>query len=74
VSEGPIEAWSTNWASETLAQARTAVTGLKFGAETNGLWTVPLDGHYDDSMAPIKKQQLTEAGARLAQTLSAIWR
>jgi len=72
-SRGPIEAWSTDWADETLAQARSAVQGLAFGPQTKGRWTVPLDGRYDDAMTPIKKQQLTEAGARLAETLKAIW-
>ena len=72
-SQGAIDAWSTNWATETLAQARIAVEGLAFGAQTNGRRSVPLNGRYDDSMTPIKKRQLTEAGARLAQTLRAIW-
>ena len=40
---------------------------------TNGQWTVPLTGRYDDSMAPIKKRQLTVGGARLAQVLMAVW-
>ena len=72
-SRGPIQGWSTIWASGTLTQARAAVDGLTFGPQVKGLWTVPLTGRYDDAMAPIKKRQLTEAGARLAQTLEAIW-
>lgn len=72
-SKGPIYDWPTLWASGTLAQARIAVNNLTFGPKQDGLWTVPLTGRYDDSMAPIKKRQLTRAGARLAQTLEAIW-
>jgi hypothetical protein len=32
-----------------------------------------LTSRYDDAMAPIKKRQLTEGGARLAQVLRTIW-
>jgi hypothetical protein len=72
-SRGSIYTWSTAWASGTLTQARAAVTGLQFGPQQNGVWTVPLTGRYDDSMAPIKKRQLTEGGARLAQVLRTVW-
>ncbi len=72
-TRGAMDGWSADWADGTLTQARHAVQTLKFGPEANGHWTVPLDGRYDDSMAPIKKRQLTEAGARLAQALRAIW-
>jgi hypothetical protein len=73
VSRGSIDGWSATWASGTLTRARAAVKDLDFGLQTNGQWTVPLGGRYDDAMAPVKKHQLTEAGARLAQTLMAIW-
>ena len=72
-SRGPIDGWSTSWADETLARAREALKDLAFGPQANGLRSVTLDGHYDDSMTSIKKQQLTEAGARLAQTLKTVW-
>ena len=72
-TRGSIYGWSTEWAGTTLTQARLALEGLKFGAQQNGQWTVGLTGRYDDSMAPIKKRQLTVGGARLAHTLMAIW-
>ena len=72
-SRGPIDGWSTAWADQTLTQARLAIKGLAFGPQAGGHWTVPLDGRYDDGMTPIKKHQLTEAGARLAQALTTIW-
>jgi hypothetical protein len=72
-SRGSIDDWSTSWANGTMTQARVAVTGLQFGPQQNGIWTVPLSGRYDDSMAPIKKRQLTEGGARLAQVLRTVW-
>ena len=72
-TRGAIEGWSTTWADGTLTQARDAIKGLTFGAQDAGRWTVPLDGRYDDAMAPVKKRLLTKAGARLAQTLKTLW-
>jgi S1/P1 Nuclease len=72
-TRGPMAGWSTAWADGTLARAREALKDLAFGPQTNGLRAVNLDGRYDDSMMSVKKQQLTEAGARLAQTLQTIW-
>jgi len=70
---GDLYNWSTHWASTTLTQARAAVEGLQFGPQQGGTWTVALTGRYDDSMAPIKKRQLTAGGARLARTLTTLW-
>ena len=70
---GRIESWSAQWADASLKQARLAVEGLDFGPAQSGQWTVPLTGRYDDAMAPVKKRQLTLAGARLAQVLIALW-
>ncbi len=72
-SRGSIYDWPTQWGSGTLTQARHAVQGLQFGPQQGGLWTVPLDGRYDDGMQAVKKRQLTEGGARLAQLLDTIW-
>ena len=72
-SRGPMDEWSAKWADGTLAQARLAVKELKFGPQANGMRTVPLNGRYDDAMTAIKKAQLTDAGARLAQALETIW-
>jgi len=70
---GDIESWPAQWADATLAQARLALQGLRFGPEQAHQWTVPLTGRYDDAMAPVKKRQLTLAGAHLARMLTAIW-
>ena len=72
-TRGDIDGWSAAWASTTMTQARLAFKDLQFGPLQGKDWTVPLTGRYDDSMAPIKKRQLTVGGARLAQTLMAIW-
>ena len=70
---GALRDWPAEWASSTLAQARLAFEGLSFGAARDRQWTAALTGRYDDSMAPVKKRQLTAAGARLARTLVALW-
>ena len=72
-TRGDIYAWSAEWASTTMTQARLAFKGLQFGPLQGKDWTVPLTGRYDDSMAPIKKRQLTQGGANLAHALMAIW-
>lgn len=72
-TEGRLADWSTRWADDTLAQARIAWDGLQFHPQDGGQWTTTLSGRYDDAMEPIKKRQLTLAGARLAQTLLALW-
>jgi hypothetical protein len=72
-TRGDIDGWSAQWAGTTLTQARVALQDLHFGPQQSNQWTVPLTGRYDDAMAPVKKRQLTAAGARLARTLMAIW-
>jgi hypothetical protein len=72
-TRGDMDGWSAQWAGTTLTQARLALQGLHFAADPAAPWTVPLTGRYDDAMAPVKKRQLTIAGAHLARTLMAIW-
>ena len=72
-TRGDIQGWPAQWAGATLTQARLALQDLRFGPEQANQWTVPLTGRYDDAMAPVKKRQLTLAGARLARTLMAVW-
>lgn len=72
-AHGPTDAWAAQWADTTLTQARKAMQGLDFGPQQSGQWTVPLTGRYDDGMAPVKRLQLTRAGAHLAQLLEAVW-
>jgi len=68
--------WPKDWASQTVAQANVAFSPLSFGAFTGGAhghWTVTLPAGYGTTMNPVKKEQLTRAGARLAQLLKDIW-
>ena len=70
---GDVYAWPTVWATDSLGQAQNAFSGLQYSAESNGQWTVALPSSYSAKMAQIKRRQLIEAGARLAQILQAIW-
>jgi hypothetical protein len=72
-TSGAAAVWATTWASETLGQAQLAFKGRKFGPKVGDVWTVILPASYDNTMSSIKKQQLTRAGARLAQILQSIW-
>jgi hypothetical protein len=72
-TDGRLADWSTRWADDTLAQARIAWHDLGFRPQDAGQWTTTLTGRYDDAMAPVKKRQLTLAGARLAQVLTTLW-
>jgi hypothetical protein len=73
VSMGSSLTWPAQWASGTVAQANAALAGPTYGPLTSTTWTVKLPAGYSKSMATIKKEQLTLAGARLAQLLQDIW-
>ena len=70
---GSVYDWPAAWATDSLGQARLAFAGLAFGKQSQGDWTVALPSSYAATMAQIKRRQLTEGGARLAQILQAIW-
>jgi len=73
VTPGGIDGWSMQWADDSLVQARRIYASLGLAPGHCSRWTVALTGRDDDAMAPVKKRQLTVAGARLAHTLMAIW-
>lgn len=73
VSAGDPAAWPAAWASGTLADARLAFDGVKFGPLKNNTWQATLPRSYAATMAQVKQRQLTAAGARLAQILRATW-
>jgi hypothetical protein len=72
-THGAVAHWSTTWATDTQKQARKAFAGLKFGPKSEQGWSVTFPSGYPESMATIKRAQLTKAGARLAQLLAALW-
>ncbi|KQY86822.1 MULTISPECIES: S1/P1 nuclease [Roseateles] len=65
--------WPARWATQSLAQAGMAFDGLAFSARLEGRWHVTLPGGYAAKSQAIKRQQLTLAGARLAQVLKALF-
>jgi hypothetical protein len=70
---GPMATWPVAWANETLKEARKALAGVSFGPLSHAKWTASLPSEYAESMSATKRAELTKAGARLAQTLQAIW-
>lgn len=79
VAPNPLDpsAWPAAWASETLSVSRAAFEGLAFqpDAMKPGHWTVEYTDRaaYLERKEALQAQQLTRAGARLAQVLNALW-
>ena len=76
-SQGPIEEWPAEWASDTIRVSQQAFIGLHFEHEPppNTSWTVSYDDHlaYLFLADVIKRRQLAKSGARLAEILNTIW-
>lgn len=72
-STGSDFTWPNQWASQSVAQANLALSGLSYGKQAGTHWTVTLPAHYTATMNSAKKLQLTRAGARLAKLLQDIW-
>jgi S1/P1 Nuclease len=73
LTPGAVTSWADIWAMQSISEAKTAFSGLKFGKQNASKWTVALPGSYAAKMATIKKTQLTQSGAHLAQILQTIW-
>jgi hypothetical protein len=77
-SQGQIESWPVNWASDTIQVAQQAFDGLSFRRSEpppKVEWTVSFDDHtaYLWLADLIKRKQLAKGGARLAEILNTIW-
>jgi hypothetical protein len=75
---GDLKGWPAAWASETVLVARGAFEGLRYGkagALKAGDWVVQVADRpaYAAQRRSVQAQQITRAGARLAQLLNAIW-
>ncbi|MFN3861457.1 MAG: S1/P1 nuclease [Roseateles sp.] len=70
-NQGDPADWPARWATQSLEQARLAFEGLQFSARQGEHWNVHLPSGYSARADAIKRQQLTLAGARLAQVLRA---
>lgn len=63
--------WPQRWATQSLVQSRLAFEGLSFSAKQGSHWNVVLPPGYSARAEAIKREQLTRAGAGLAQLLKA---
>jgi hypothetical protein len=71
---GPdLERFSTLWATESLRQSREVFRRVSFAPRVEKQWQVTLPNDYPARMALVKKQQLTAAGAHLAEALKRVW-
>lgn len=72
---GPIEGWSSKWATESLVSAKDAFKGLSYESLDHKakLYFVTLPDGYRAASAAVLRKRAVEAGARLAQILEAIW-
>jgi hypothetical protein len=68
-SAGAPADWPARWAADSLAQGRPALHDVHFGARQGEVWPVTLPEGYEARMEAIKREQLTRAGARLAEVL-----
>ncbi len=77
-STGDYHHWPEQWATESLAAARTAYAGLEFGAVTpdpkGGFRKIQikLPAGYDATCTPIAEERLAKAGYHLAEIMNAI--
>jgi len=71
ITVGAVEDWSTVWATDTLIVGKAAFTGLSYGHVANKKWKVTLPPGYDTTHRDLQREQLLNAGARLAQILQA---
>jgi len=75
---GDYHHWAEGWATESLAAARTAYSGLVFGAvipdSKGGIKSIKttLPAHYDEVCVPLATERLAKAGYHLAEMLNAI--
>jgi hypothetical protein len=82
-TKGDLSTWSTAWATDSIQASRRAFAGLRFkmkpssGADIENSpekWLVTdMAPDYPIRVNQIQMEQLTKAGARLAQVLRTIW-
>lgn len=71
---GDMSSWSEQWATETLGQGKRAFEAVSYSqADAAGHHSVKLPPGYASLKARIQDEQVTKAGARLAQVLTSLW-
>jgi hypothetical protein len=68
-----LEQFAALWATESLRQSREAFRLVSFSGRQEKQWPTTLPGDYPARMALVKKQQLTAAGAHLAEVLKLVF-
>jgi hypothetical protein len=75
---GDYHHWPEAWATESVAAARSAYSGIGFGIETpdsrGGIKSIKIafPPAYDDTCVPIARERLAKAGFHLAQILNSV--
>lgn len=72
----PIAEPPENWASESVAAAKTAYSGMAFSRDSDGKhWDIQLvdPQSYVSTRKSLQIQRLVSGGARLAATLNSLW-
>jgi S1/P1 Nuclease len=74
---GPIETWPAKWASESVVVSHVAYRGLTYrpapGDPHRWIAQFPDPAKYERDKARLQRDQLINAGARLAAILNALW-
>jgi hypothetical protein len=70
---GDIFTWPAAWATESVKNSQQVFKGLQFTKMSDTLWGVTLPIGYAANADLLKDSRLTEAGARLAQILKAVF-
>jgi hypothetical protein len=72
---GALDGWAATWASGTVKAAHTAFKGLTFTGTGAHKWAVAFDDPraYVRAEDQLKADQLSKAGARLAELLNTVW-
>ncbi|WP_341678815.1 S1/P1 nuclease [Niveibacterium sp. SC-1] len=65
--------WPAAWTGGSLSAARAAFADLSFAAKQGASWRAAAPEDYEHKLRRTQHRQLTLAGARLAQTLRAVW-
>lgn len=72
-TDNTLLSWPGTWATQTLAHAKAGFQNVKFGAKSNARWPTTLPNDYQDQIDKIKREEITEAAAHLAELLKAVW-
>ncbi len=72
---GPVAAWPTQWADDTLEVSRAVFAGLVFGEENAArhTWPVSFPAGYMQRREGLQHRQLVKSGARLAELLRKLY-